>query len=354
MASVALPGSRKLSHWLYGLVLVIVATSLLGFSKAAAQPLDNRSVSLGNATASAVDSYSFSFTVPTNSSLGSIVFEYCSNSPIFSDSCTPPAGLDSSNPTLVNQTGNIGFTVDSADTTANQIVLSRPASAGIQIASIYDFDNITNPSASGATTFVRISLHSSLDGSGPANDQGSVAFVTASQFSVGAFVPPFLKMCVGITVSPTCASVSGDSINLGNLSSGHASAGQSQFSAGTNSPTGYAVYGLGTTMTSGNNFIWALNIPSTSFPGTGQFGLNLRANLSPAVGADPIGLGVATPTANYNTPNRFMFSNGDMLAQSTSPSDYNRMTVSYLVNVPGSQPSGVYSTTITFQAVAQF
>jgi hypothetical protein len=155
-------------------------------------------------------------------------------------------------------------------------------------------------------------------------------------------------------VAPNCSSVSGDTVDLGTLSFSQATAGTSQFSAGTNSPSGYSVFGLGTTMTSGNNTIPSLSFASASTPGQGQFGMNLRANISPAVGSDPVGTGIATPATNYDQPNKFTFKSGDTLVSSPQPSDYNRMTVSYLANIPSSQQPGVYSTTITYQATAQF
>ena len=322
---------------------------------AEAAELQDRSISLSTAVPSATAIHSFGFTYQSSGLLGSIVFEYCDNSPLFDQPCTAPAGLDVSAANLDSQSGNDGFLIDPTDTTANKLVISRvPAAASAVTPSAYSFSNITNPSAAGQTVFVRISSYASDGGSGGVIDSGAVAFVTASRFTIGAFVPPFLRLCVGLSVSPDCSSISGDSIDLGTLSARRANAGQSQFAAGSNSPSGYNIFSLGTTMTSGNNVIPALNAPAANFPGSGQFGINLRANLSPAVGQDPVGLGTATPTANYDTPNRFMYADGDTVATVPIPSNYNQMTVSYLVNVPASQPPGVYSTTITYLAVAQF
>jgi hypothetical protein len=339
------------------ILLLSIVISLLVFlfgGATLAQDLSNMSVRISTAVPSATANHTFQFFVPTPTTVGSMAFEYCSNSSLIDDPCSVPAGLDVSGTVIANQSGNTGFSVDSADTTANKLVISRPPLNASVIDTNYVFNNIINPSAAGSTTFVRIFTYASTDGSGSFTDNGAVAFATESIFNVGAYVPPFLQLCVGITVAPDCSSALGDSINLGILSSSHANAGQSQFATGTNSPSGYIIYSLGTTMTSGNNIIPALAIPTTNFPGTGQFGINLRANLSPPIGQDPVGLGTAVPTSNYNTPNRFMFSNGDSIVTSSLPTDYNRMTVSYLVNVPSNQIPGVYSTTITYLVVAQF
>jgi hypothetical protein len=222
------------------------------------------------------------------------------------------------------------------------------------VTSQYVFDNIVNPSTAGQTVYVKISTHDTPDASDPRQDSGAVAFAVQSIFNVDAFVPPFLQICVGVTVAPNCSSIVGDSIDLGILSNTIANKGQSQYAVATNDPNGYVVFALGTTMTAGSNVIPALGAPTASFPGTGQFGMNLRANLAPTVGQDPVGIGSGAPASNYNIPNRFIFNDGDSISSSALPSDYNRMTVSYLVNVPKSQPPGIYSTTITYVATVQF
>lgn len=314
----------------------------------------NRSIVISTGVPSAVATHLIKFDEATNGNIGSITFEYCSNSPIRFEACTPPAGLNVNAANLVSQTGNTGFTIDAADTTANTIVLTRAAAPGIIGPTSYFFDNITNPSTSGETVFVRVWTHTSSDGSGPQIDGGAVAFSVQDVFNIGAYIPPFLRLCVGIIVAPDCSSLVGDSLDLGDLSSTRANAGTSQFATATNDPSGYVIYALGTTMTSGNDTIPSLGAPTASSPGSGQFGINLRANLAPAVGQDPVGLGTGAPTANYNIPNRFLFNSGDSITTADLPSNYNRMTVSYLVNIPKSQAAGIYSTTMTYVATVQF
>lgn len=337
--------------------LTLLASALLLFalgSRLQALQLSNRSVAISSAVPSIVTNHSFKFLVPSTGIIGSIVFEYCSNSPLFDQPCTVPSGIDVSSAGLTSQSGNVGFSVDSSDTTANKLIISRAPLNSAVINSTYGFSNITNPSSSGTPTFVRISTYASANGTGSYSDNGAVAFVTQTVFSVGAAVPPFLQLCVGITISLNCSSVFGSNLDLGILSAKQANAGQSQLAGATNSASGYSVYSLGTTMTSGNNTIPALNSPSVSLPSNNQFGINLRANSIPAIGQNTSGPGNLTPTANYNQQNFFMFSGGDAIASASQPSDYNLLTVSYLVNVLPSQPPGVYSTTITYLGVAQF
>jgi hypothetical protein len=232
--------------------------------------------------------------------------------------------------------------------------MSRTPIAANPIPSSYRFDGITNTSEANHAEYVRITTYGSKDASGPIIDNGSVAFAVLGNLTVGAYVPPFLRLCVGVTVAPDCSTMNGNSIKLGELTSKQANIATSQFSTGTNDPNGYVINVLGTTMTSGNNVIPALTSPSIGIAGESQFGINLRANTSPQVGKDPLGAGTGFPTANYNAPNLFMFNSGDAITNSNFSTDYNRMTVSYLININVNQPVGVYSSTFTYVATVQF
>lgn len=335
-------------------LLAAISIVVLSMGKANAELLTGRSIVVSTAVPSAIATHTFQFTYVSPNPVGSVVFEYCDNSPIFAFSCNAPAGLDVTPANLVNQTGNTGYSIDGADTTANKIVITRSAAAPVLVSSTYQFSNITNPSNASESEFVRISTYGSTDGSGPLIDSGAVAFATVSPFNVGANVPPFIKLCVAITVAPDCSSMSGDQVELGTLTTASVRAGTSQFAVGTNSVSGYIVFIQGTTMTSGNNSISALTTPTPSFPGNNQFGINLRNNSVPNIGSDPFGSGSGTVTPNYNTVNQYMLVSGDSIAQSTLPSNYNRMTVSYITNIKPSQPPGVYSTTCTYLSTANF
>jgi hypothetical protein len=114
---------------------------------------------------------------------------------------------------------------------------------------------------------------------------------------------------------------------------------------------------------------------TTSVKGTPQFGLNLRANtsaaassfpgtVSPYVSADvaPAANGTTLKgepaSADYGTADTFKFVPSEAVATSTDggagPTDAQIFTVSYIVNVPGRQPSGTYTTTLTYTCTATF
>ena len=346
---------RKSGALIALLLVSILFTDINMVSKSVlASEIYQRSITLSSAVPSDTATHTFQFTVPSTTSLGSIVLQYCSNSPLPSFACTAPAGMDATSAILSSQTGNVGFSIDNGNSSANKLVLTRIPANGIIAPSSYVFSGVINPSTAGQIVYVRISTHVSTDGSGGNTDFGAVAFNVSTAFNVGAYVPPFLNLCVGISVAPDCTSQTGDSLDLGIFTTNAARFGQSQFSTATNDPSGYVIYALGTTMTSGNNIIPSVPNLAPSFPGTGQFGINLRANLIPSIGQDPVGVGTGAPTPNYNVSNRYSFNTGDSIASANLPSNYNRMTVSYLVNVPSKQPPGIYSTTVTYVATVQF
>jgi hypothetical protein len=345
--------SREVSELLAMLILTTVPC-FYWYGQSYALKLSNRSVSISTSIPSATATHSFKITVASPDPIGSIEFQYCSNAALFSLPCNTPAGLNVNNAVLSEQTGNTGFSVDSNDTNSSTLVISRASINAQETPSTYTFNDITNPSGNNTTTYVRISTYSSTDASGASIDTGAMAFSTNTNFEVGAYIPPFLNICVGVTVADDCSQSQGDSLELGILTPQDSSTATSQYAASTNSSSGYGVFLLGNTMTSGNNVIQPLSSTSASHPGTDEFGINLRKNTNPSVGVDPLGDGTAEPYDGYNNPNLFSFVPGSMLSGSTESTDYNLMTVSYLTNVSSSQPPGVYNTTITYLASAQF
>jgi hypothetical protein len=324
------------------------------FNQAGAAELKTRSVTLSTSTVGAPAQHNFKFTVPSAVVIGSIAFEYCTNSPLSFMPCIPPAGLDMSSIVLTAQTGNTGFSISGAASTGNKIVLTRVPVAGSAVASSYTFTNILNPTTVNETTYVRIGTFISNDGTGVATDEGAVAFAVTQNFQVDAYVPPFIIFCTGVSVTLNCNNATGTHVDIGELQNSSTATATMQFSGATNDATGFTTFLNGFTMTSGNNIINPLSTGGGSIVGTSQFGLNLRANSSPTVGIDPFGPGSSAPTAGYDTPNSFRFVSGEAITSTTLPTDFKVFTASYIVNVPANQNPGVYATTMTFTAIASF
>lgn len=335
-----------------GASLVVVAPLLLFYSAAKAAPLSSRSVDVGSSIVSANTNHFFQFTFPGVASVGSIEFEYCTNSPQIDAPCSAPAGLDLTGATLTAQNGETGFSID-ASSSSNRLVLTRAPSMTSAIPASYNFTNIINQSTPNQTAYVRIATYGSSDATGPVIDEGAVAYATVNLINVSGFVPPYLTFCVGVTVALNCSSATGSQLSFGELSKTSPNAVSSQFSVATNDPTGYSTTIVGTTMTSGNNIIPALATPAGSQPGVSQFGINLVGNANPSIGANPAGVGTGTPSPNYSTPNQFSFNN-NVVALSPLPTEFTAFTVSYLANVSTAQPAGVYTTTLTYITTVSF
>ncbi|HEY8998817.1 MAG TPA: hypothetical protein VIM53_00695 [Candidatus Saccharimonadales bacterium] len=340
---------------LFGVLVLFVTIALTPFGgKAYGDQLQNRQLEISSSVGGTHDVvYNFSFGFLQSETLGSIEFQFCSNDPLIGDPCTAPYGFDALNVQLASQSGEGGFFV-SGSSTVNDILLTRPASSATPGNANYVFTQIINPTDAGSY-YVRLLAYPTTDGTGAPNDTGGIAFALNSQISLSAQVPPYLLFCAGTNiVGFDCTTATNEYIDFGDLSSSTPSAADTQLVIATNGQGGYGIWVTGTTLTSGNNVIPALAADTASQTGTNQFGLNLADNTSPQVGASVQGPGTATVEPNYAAANRFRFVSGEELASVPHADDYRKYTVSYVVNVAKSQPPGVYVSTLTYVATANF
>lgn len=320
---------------------------------AGAAQLDARSVTMSNSMASATGvSYRFNLALATPGTLGSIRIQFCSNTSLIGDTCDPPSGFDASNTSVVAQTGETGFNIHSSST-ANEVILSRTPIPAAATNVSYTLDLITNPSVS-SSTFIRVLTYISDNGTGPETDAGGLAFATNRLVNVSAEVPPYLTFCIGTSIAGyNCSTAEGEIVDFGVLTPTQTSSGSTKMVTATNADSGYSIRVGGTTLTSGNNTIPAMdNGPPQT--GVSQFGINLRSNVNPNTGADVEGPGAGLPVNGYNTPNIYRFAGGEVIASSMEPDDYRKYTVGYIVNVHKDQPGGLYSTTLTYICLANF
>ncbi|MBC7564873.1 hypothetical protein H7100_01410 [Candidatus Saccharibacteria bacterium] len=370
---------RSVAPLFIGFVLLatFIGQALISANTYAAQ-ITTRSLTLqagttdGGSKPGGVVSHKYDFTVPTSTSVGTIKFSYCTTA---SGTCAVPAGLVTTSATLSAQSGATGFTMN--NTTNGVPYLTRTAAniTGAPTALSYTLSTVTNPTATNYTFFVRISTHASTDGTGAATDQGNVTAATATQIILTGTMPESLVFCagqsIGLTFSvPDCSTVTTGLVNFDQLFSPvDTSTARSQLAASTNAGTGYAITINGPTLTSGANTVSQMSTSGAIARGVSQFGLNLKANtLTTASQTAGFGLEVATPsngtnyrgqaTAGYNTVDTFKFTTGDIVANSANGgaggTDAQIFTVSYVVNVPGSQPAGTYTTTLTYICTPTF
>jgi len=148
--------------------------------------------------------------------------------------------------------------------------------------------------------------------------------------------------------------VTSSSVNMGTLATGSTATGTSAFSVKSYLASGYIVQTVGTPPVSTPHTMAAPSTPTASAVGTEQFGINLATNLTscttPAPAnfgtapvQNPVGFGFGAATANYNTCGKFMYVNGDTIAQSNSSSGETDYTISYIMNISSVTPGGSYT-----------
>lgn len=380
----------KRAIWLLLVVVLLLAigTYSLPQRSAYADQITSRSLTLqagptdGGSKPSGVVNHFFQFTLPAvgNPSVGSIKFLYCT---IAAGSCTTPSGLSTTSSTLGSQTGATGFTL--VNTTNGAPYITRTAASitagqavAYQLVTVTNPDNSicfggTPPASNNCTFFVRISTYASTNVTGSPIDTGTVAASTSTQITLTGTMPESLVFCTGGTVGtvssiPDCSTATSGALTFNQLFSPTDTAtATSQMGASTNAGFGYSISVNGVTLTSGSNTVTAMSSSTTGLRGTSQFGLNLKANTTttsnPAIGTEvaPASNGTnykGEALAGYSTVDNFKFLTGDSIADSgnggLSGSDAQIFTVSYIVNVNGSQPAGVYTTTLTYICTPTF
>ncbi|HSX45792.1 MAG TPA: hypothetical protein VLG27_02175 [Candidatus Saccharimonadia bacterium] len=229
-------------------ILLFVAASLVAgpimliSSTATAFQITQRSVTISSAQAGQTANYVFSFVPAQTTQIQSITFQTCTT-PL--GACTAPSGVNIGGGT-VSTGGFQGATSFIKDTTTNTasgncanadvlcIVRSATDTTAQTLTTHTVTDtgavnqNATNCSAApNCTFFVRITTYSGIAFTTPV-DAGVVASSTTQLFTVNAAIQEVLSFCIGsttiddvTTTPPTCSTISGTSLNLGTLDSGH-------------------------------------------------------------------------------------------------------------------------------------
>lgn len=151
--------------------------------------------------------------------------------------------------------------------------------------------------------------------------------------------------------------LSANGIALGTLSSSGPSSGSHTVDIATNASSGFSLSMTGDTLTSSGGTVSAIgNTPTTSSSGTSQFGVNLRDNTTPNVGADVTqNSGTCSYGTGFGTVDNFKFNAGtlDTVASASAPADC-VYTISYIANISTITPAGSYSTTLDIVGTGNF
>lgn len=338
------------------LVAMVTALSIMGvpfIDSVHAEGVSARYARISNATPSELARYDVGFThTNTGVPVGSVRLQFCGNSPLLTEPCTAPSGMDVSATVLANQSGEVGYTIGSIPTN-NEIILTRPATLPSGVAAEYELQSILNPNSSG-TYYMRIETFTSTDATGLAIESGGVALSATPGLNVATEVPPYLMFCAAIAItSDDCDTAANYVLDFGEFSPSQTASGSSNVVVGTNAANGMSVVLSGTTLTSGNNVVPGLETGDRSKRGTSQFGINLVDNNDPDVGVNS-SAPAATVGTGYNQSNIFRFQSGETIVSSVGPTGTSTFTISYMANISSAQPAGYYATTITYICLANF
>lgn len=331
------------------LAIVLIASPAMAANKR----LQDRSIYMNSSAASDETFYRISWRYMSPEPVGSVELLFCDD-PIPYHACIPPAGQDVSNAVLASQSGETGFSI--AEQSLNRIVLTRTAASPTDPASVYTFDRIINPSESDTAFAVRLKTFTSTDATGPQVDFGSMRAQVTPAIIIETQVPPMLIFCLAEQVSEDCAFTNENYYtDMGELRPDSTLTAQSQMAIGTNASAGFVITANAAPLSAGTNVIESLDEPTTSQQGVNQFGINLVANSTPAVGNNPEGPWTnAVVSPGYDQPNHYMLQTGDVVAYSPNVSLMRKYTVSYVVNSSQDLKPGVYTTTINFIASGRF
>ena len=365
---------------------ILLTQVVLPLQTANAAQITARSLTLqagasdGGSKPGGVVNHLFQFTLPSvgGTNVGSVKFEYCTTAAnsLANPTCTTPTGLTTTAATLGTLTGLSGFTLNNTTNGSPYLTDASPGAVSAGTVVTAQLQTVTNPTTANQTFFVRITTYASSDTTGGSTDAGTVTAATAEPIVLTGTMPESLVFCTGATVGldiatntvPDCSTATAGTISFNQLFSPTDTAtATSQMAASTNAGAGYAITVNGTTLTSGSNTITAMNAAALGVRGTAQFGMNLKANTvltsTSAIGAEVAPAANATnyrgqAAVGYDSVDNFKFTSGDVVANSynggASGTDAQIFTASYIVNVPGSQPAGTYTTTLTYICTPTF
>lgn len=141
--------------------------------------------------------------------------------------------------------------------------------------------------------------------------------------------------------------VNSGSLNLGALSTSVTVTGTASFSVLNYTAYGYNVTILGNPPNNGAHSLNALASNASSATGTEQFGINLKDNSTPDIGAEAVqvpsgSFSFGAAATNYNIADSFRYVSGETIAQAPKSSGQTDYTISYIINTSIDTPGGNY------------
>jgi hypothetical protein len=345
---------------------VATLVPLLGGSASAATytQLTSRSIQLSNSAPAATGvTYNASFTTSTSYTVQTVVIEVCTD-PFVGTTCTAAGGFNwktGAGAAINSSTGITGLAIDTTDSTANKLVLSRTSSVvGASVAANFAISGVTNPTALG-TFYARIYTLNNTTGntSGSLQDGGGDALSTANVINITAKVQESLTFCA-YTTGTTCAGATGSALNIGDTNGvlsdqTHDYPASSYFNIYSNATTGVSVRLKGTTLTSGANTIAAQGtgvscvVDSTATTDE-QFGFRVLTGTGATAAAPFL---CAPGNHDFDTAN-MASTYGVAIASTLGPTAEMQNQVEYNAKAATTTKPGIYTAAMTFIATGTY
>lgn len=224
---------------------------------------------------------------------------------------------------------------------------------------MFAFQLLLVPSVHAISSSSNYSINEDQIGGTSGNDSASANFLsigadnggnTLGDTAVGNGKSTNFQIDSGFNTTETPAltvMITSASVDFGFLSNTATRSGTSAFSVKNYTSNSYVVQTISPGPTYQSRTIAPMTTNAAPTIGTEQFGMNLVANTTPAIGANPVQVpdstfSFGTIAANYNTPNSYRYVNGETIASATKDSGTTNYTISYIININNLTPAGVY------------
>lgn len=374
---------RRLGYSLasVGMMLGIIAPTVVPSFASAAQ-LTSRSIEMSS-SAKDDSNVTYAITFTPSATFRQVVVDFCSESPLYLDACTLPAGFTITSPTPTYTTTGGGAVSGLATPTAafsgTALKVDATSDSGDNNAKVLTITGVHNPTNAGqfyARIYTYDSAHASTGGYTSATDlgtyvdEGGIALEATDSIGVQAAVRETLTFCAAGATITDCASVSqAPNITLGQgsplaLDADTQSTGQVFTQLSTNAAHG-AVVNMKNSNTCGG---LKLNDPAVSTcdippvgsglsavaSGTAMFGMKAGAATGITVAAD---YADATQFGmDYDPGNTTGVTSpyGDKIYSSDGPINGANVPLTFAASISNDTPAGHYSASLNLVATGTY
>lgn len=378
---------------IFAAAALVFATALPGI--VAAAQLTERSMTLSSSSSAATGvTYNLKFTASDAADADAFVVDFCSNSPLYGENCTPPTGF--------SMTANGGSVVTTTGFTDEDVVDANTIRVTGDVAAEADIDinitNVKNPDAAG-TIYARVMTFDTVanaddyesnptepDVNGGLIDSGSVAISITPTVGVSAAVLESMTFCVAaVVLTEDCANAAANppTLALGEdvgggviaLTPGTLSTGELYAQISTNADDGAVVRlksnalscgGLLRAGAPGTCDIAPALTGGTIAAGQAKFGVLADAAADPVGPGTPSGTFQVASGSSYNdTTYEFNYVGGNatgvtstygdaFLDTNGDPVNNRNMLLTFGASISNATPAGKYSTDLSMIATGTF